>query len=322
MTLLEMCCQLFYHYRRFLGITLGFGDLYAKQLFKYIQNPSPTTSINVQTTTESWLECGRFELPKSKFDVSLPWADGQQTKRKKFMECHDETTKRLDFLWKKPSTTNAGDDNFTCGCYGGCKFYGLNRQGKIFGREFLDQTYSSLTAVVAPNLFSETDPAFGQSLLRLNESTLRNFTESPQINLNHHFSLSRPLKATNNVTFSTASEIFFDSKENFDKPFPTSKKSPVEAQSSPESDNLSYVSTSSQPALAAVTVGDEVSVNLYSQINRPIFKSPLLMTSYSKHLNNYSCNNWNVSPMCRSPSPSMWKASNLAPEFILTEQGN
>jgi len=55
-------------------------------------------------------------------------------------------------------------------------------------------------------------------------------------------------------------------------------------------------------------------VDLHGQINRPITKSPLLMSCYANHMTQLSCSNWSV----RAPSPTGPYATNSGRPAVTT----
>lgn len=55
-------------------------------------------------------------------------------------------------------------------------------------------------------------------------------------------------------------------------------------------------------------------VDLHGQINRPITKSPLLMSCYANHMTQLACSNWSV----RAPSPTGAYASNSGRSAVTT----
>lgn len=61
--------------------------------------------------------------------ISLPTPEhNMHLVQNKYLKMHDETTKRLWFLWPQESGVKASK----CGCIGGCVFFGNNRNGPKF----------------------------------------------------------------------------------------------------------------------------------------------------------------------------------------------
>ncbi|XP_050361994.1 transmembrane protein KIAA1109 homolog isoform X3 [Nymphalis io] len=188
-------------------------------------------SQNKVPENENWVGVGSMSLGPLLIEAasSLPQSPKNlHLVQQKFLKLHDEKFKRLWFLW--PSEGKGTQ----CGCIGGCKFFGSNRNGA----NFLKPSSSDLLEGINIAIFNviETSPGeygYGQSLLHpgqlvfhtppynnlnvclqpTNVSTLipsplpQNLSKSPQSidrkSLTRRFSYTSMSKGSNNVLVSS-----------------------------------------------------------------------------------------------------------------------
>ena len=112
--------------------------------------------------TETWLEAGGFALGPITLEAAMALPNPQLHHiQDDFLRVHDKRLKRLWFLWpwhQAPPAANA-----SCGCLGGCEFFGSNKKGSTF---FKSRKHRESSQVAIPQVcLAGHDPGFGQSLL-------------------------------------------------------------------------------------------------------------------------------------------------------------
>ena len=117
--------------------------------------------------SETWLEAGGITLGPLNIDTSmaLPRPEYQKI-QDEFLKMHDRKTRRLWFLWPPDFIVMTASVLGKCGCSGGCRFFGNNRNGpKFFKPSPLDMVEGINTATC--HICTEgADLGFGQSLLK------------------------------------------------------------------------------------------------------------------------------------------------------------
>ncbi|XP_049857041.1 transmembrane protein KIAA1109 homolog isoform X4 [Schistocerca gregaria] len=127
-------------------------------------NGSKFPSVD-STSMELWLEVGSVTLGPLIIEaaMSLPTPDHNlHLIQHKYLRVHDESTKRLWFLWSGDTSTRSMGK---CGCIGGCAFFGSNRNGPRFFKPSKQDFQDGIN--VASFRINEPghDPGFGQSIL-------------------------------------------------------------------------------------------------------------------------------------------------------------
>ncbi|KAH0953833.1 hypothetical protein HN011_011903 [Eciton burchellii] len=114
--------------------------------------------------SDIWLEVGSVSLGPVILEaaISLPTPEhNMHLVQNKYLKMHDETTKRLWFLWPQESGVKASK----CGCIGGCVFFGNNRNGP----KFFKPSYHDLQDGINIAAYRIHEPGkekgFGQSIL-------------------------------------------------------------------------------------------------------------------------------------------------------------
>lgn len=111
-----------------------------------------------------WLESGGLTLGPidAEAAMALPNPDYHEI-QDMFLKCHDKKTKRLWFLWPSENSKISAAVIGKCGCHGGCKFFGNNKNGIGFfnPRRTKDMPFAAMLQL-SPEGY---DLGFGQSLL-------------------------------------------------------------------------------------------------------------------------------------------------------------
>ena len=114
-----------------------------------------------------WLEAGGISLGPLNVDAAMALPSPEfHAIQDNFLKLHDKKTHRLWFLWPPDLSVMTPKVVGKCGCVGGCKFFGSNRNGARFfqpdDQDFLD----SINAAVFQINPEGSDFGYGQSLLR------------------------------------------------------------------------------------------------------------------------------------------------------------
>ncbi|XP_053317388.1 bridge-like lipid transfer protein family member 1 [Spea bombifrons] len=147
------------------GISAAIQDLQLRQYLEQLDS----SRLGLQPTVlrrALWLETGSVILGLITADIALA-ADhsSKHEVQRRFLETHDNRTKRLWFLWPDDALKNKRSRN-KCGCLGGCRFFGGTATGLDFFRlEELTPSSSSAFSTTS----SESDMFYGQSLLQPSE---------------------------------------------------------------------------------------------------------------------------------------------------------
>lgn len=154
-------CNLHSHSTQ-LGITVLIPEVNVKQF---------VLSVPIAQTYDGdahmWLEAGGVILGPIIVDaaVATPSHDFLIS-QKRFLEIHDNRTRRLEFLWWHGDPPNVGK---VCGCLGGCRFFGSNRNGPSFfnpsNQDFADSTNAAVINICTDGSYY----GYGQSLLQPNQ---------------------------------------------------------------------------------------------------------------------------------------------------------
>ncbi|KAF0308259.1 uncharacterized protein FJT64_020491 [Amphibalanus amphitrite] len=120
-----------------------------------------------------WVEAGAVRLGPIIVDLALSCEDkwgNLQVAQDKFLRLHDESQRRLWFLWDDsggPSTAQAagGSPAERCGCVGGCAFFGRNANGARFFHPSKSDEVDGMNRAEYRISDSDDDLGYGQSLL-------------------------------------------------------------------------------------------------------------------------------------------------------------
>ncbi|XP_041357043.1 transmembrane protein KIAA1109-like isoform X2 [Gigantopelta aegis] len=143
------------------GITAIVDNISMKQFI------SCSTLRVERSAPEKWLNAGGFAFGPIVVEaaIALPSPELYDI-QDKFLHLHDKKTQRLWFLWPPEQTYAANHPNIVgkCGCIGGCKFFGYNKNGVTFfqSRKPRESSYAAVPQVCPDGL----DPGFAQSLLQ------------------------------------------------------------------------------------------------------------------------------------------------------------
>lgn len=122
-----------------------------------------STSQNKLPESENWVGVGSVSLGPISIEAatSLPQSPkNMHLVQQKFIKLHDEKSKRLWFLWP-----NEGK-NSSCGCTGGCAFFGSNRNGPAFFRPSPSDIHDGVNVAMFNVIETNTKEfGYGQSLL-------------------------------------------------------------------------------------------------------------------------------------------------------------
>ncbi|XP_036364401.1 transmembrane protein KIAA1109 homolog isoform X4 [Octopus sinensis] len=135
-------------------------------LTQYIST-APMRQSNGQP--EVWLECGQVSFGPINIEAAMALPNLEFHKiQDDFLKSHDRKTRRLWFLWRSEVPNVTFVIGRKCGCLGGCKFFGNNKNGLGF---FHPKKFSSgnSNAAVFQIFPKDADPGFGQSLLCRNK---------------------------------------------------------------------------------------------------------------------------------------------------------
>ncbi|XP_006618311.1 transmembrane protein KIAA1109 isoform X10 [Apis dorsata] len=114
--------------------------------------------------SDIWLEVGSITLGPVILEaaISLPTPEHNlHLVQNKYLKLHDETTKRLWFLWPRESGVKATK----CGCIGGCAFFGNNRNGPRFFKPSYYDFQDGINIAAYRINESGKEKGFGQSIL-------------------------------------------------------------------------------------------------------------------------------------------------------------
>ncbi|ESO10151.1 hypothetical protein HELRODRAFT_72794, partial [Helobdella robusta] len=143
------------------GLTILLPKISLKHYVSTLPIDITTEAFNSESNT--WLESGGLKLGPIHIDLSKTLLDLRLLNTQQdFLRFHDQRSQRLHFLWNMQ----------TCGCVGGCAFFGNNRNGPKFFNPSPDD-YSENINVAVPYVTDFVDKSmsfgFGQSLLRNQE---------------------------------------------------------------------------------------------------------------------------------------------------------
>ncbi|KAG5893448.1 hypothetical protein JTB14_012167 [Gonioctena quinquepunctata] len=116
-----------------------------------------------QDGSDLWLEVGAVNfgpvIIESAVSVDIKYPNFHNDQQK-FLRMHDESLKKLWFLWPDQNKTSG-----KCGCTGGCMFFGSNKNGTRFFKPSKNDLDEGMN--IAAFRINETgkDPGFGQSIL-------------------------------------------------------------------------------------------------------------------------------------------------------------
>ncbi|KAG7214078.1 hypothetical protein KM043_001440 [Ampulex compressa] len=114
--------------------------------------------------SDVWLEVGSVSLGPVVLEaaISLPTPEHNlHLVQNKYLKLHDETTKRLWFLWPQES----GIKPTKCGCIGGCAFFGNNRNGSKFFKPSYHDLQDGINVAAYRIYEAGKEKGFGQSIL-------------------------------------------------------------------------------------------------------------------------------------------------------------
>ena len=125
-----------------------------------LSNATKTSPAKDSATARLWIESGGFNFGPLNIDLSKTLSSIQHLyAQQEFLRYHDHKFQRLNFLWNADR----------CGCIGGCKFFGNNRNGSTFFDPSSDDFSNSLNVAVTHVCKSDDREeafGFGQSILR------------------------------------------------------------------------------------------------------------------------------------------------------------
>ncbi|XP_050415172.1 bridge-like lipid transfer protein family member 1 [Patella vulgata] len=115
---------------------------------------------------EVWLEAGSFSFGPINVEAAMAIPSPEiQLVQDTFLKTHDRKTKRLWFMWPLEAM-GPGNHPHTlgkCGCQGGCRFFGNNKNGVAF---FRSRRHRETSHAAIPQVCGDGhDPGFAQSLL-------------------------------------------------------------------------------------------------------------------------------------------------------------
>ncbi|XP_051162533.1 transmembrane protein KIAA1109 homolog isoform X5 [Leptopilina boulardi] len=114
--------------------------------------------------SDIWLEVGSVSLGPVVIEaaISLPTPEHNlHLVQNKYLRTHDESTKRLWFLWPQES----GVKPTKCGCIGGCVFFGNNKNGQKFFKPSYHDLHDGINIAAYRIYEAGKDKGFGQSIL-------------------------------------------------------------------------------------------------------------------------------------------------------------
>ncbi|XP_026670200.1 transmembrane protein KIAA1109, partial [Ceratina calcarata] len=127
-------------------------------------NASSRISVTLGDGSDIWLEVGSVGLGPVILEaaISLPTPEHNlHLVQNKYLKLHDESTKRLWFLWPRESGVKATK----CGCIGGCAFFGNNRNGPRFFKPNYQDFQDGINVAAYRINESGKEKGFGQSIL-------------------------------------------------------------------------------------------------------------------------------------------------------------
>ena len=159
------------------GITALLDKINLKQ---YILSVPVNQEYNSQS--DVWLEAGGVSLGPINVDAAMALPNPEfHDIQDNFLKYHDKKTHRLWFLWSPEITDRARSVISTCGCIGGCTFFGNNRNGLPFFKPSDADFVESLSTAVFCILKDGADLGFGQSLLQRDQLMFDvNFSHLPE----------------------------------------------------------------------------------------------------------------------------------------------
>jgi hypothetical protein len=114
-----------------------------------------------------WLEAGGVCLGPLSIDAAMALPRPElRVCQDQFLKLHDKKTRRLSFLW--PGAVGASGGGGKCGCLGGCKFFGTNRNGERFLQPSDSDFGEGLSSAVFMLCTDGETVGYGQSLLSYN----------------------------------------------------------------------------------------------------------------------------------------------------------
>ena len=163
------------------GITAIVNDI---RLQQYISSNFPLNRSDYDQQIhhqDIWIESGVIKFGPINIEGSLSGHSSSDHNNKsyqhKFLQKHDQKTKRLWFLWPKAIIKDKGvpkEAMGNCGCIGGCSFFGLNENGiRFFSPCHTD--ISRRHNVAIPSLGDNSkNPRFGQSIIHNRHLNINN----------------------------------------------------------------------------------------------------------------------------------------------------
>lgn len=129
------------------------------------QNISAAPMRQADGQPEVWVESGAVSLGPINIEAAMALPNLEFHKiQDDFLKSHDRKTHRLWFMWTPDMANITSAVSRKCGCLGGCKFFGNNKNGLGF---FHPGKFASgnLNAAVFQVFPEDADLGFGQSLL-------------------------------------------------------------------------------------------------------------------------------------------------------------
>ena len=115
-----------------------------------------------------WLEAGGVSIGPINIDAAMALPSPEyHSVQHRFLLLHDRQTRRLNFMWsaEEPSTSGS-ETSEKCGCLGGCKFFGSNRNGPLFFQPADEDYLEGINAAVFHLFKEDGEYGYGQSLLQ------------------------------------------------------------------------------------------------------------------------------------------------------------
>lgn len=143
-----------------LGISLLLPEVSVKQFVL-----SVPVAVAYDPAAHTWFEAGGINLGVIVVDAAVATtAPDLFLSQRNFLELHDNRTRRLEFLWSQKTHQKSK----VCGCVGGCRFFGNNRNGPSFfspsNQDFINSTNTSVLNICSDGSYY----GYGQSLLQTN----------------------------------------------------------------------------------------------------------------------------------------------------------